>query len=162
MMTTMVQLPQTGKRGSPRKRPSGIEGDEGRAFALILKSIHIKSILPPKNHLYQNFKISAQGWTFLSIAFKCLCLNINVRSKIYERKKNRKKNCKCCPMPLFMHCTVGSLLAFSRAKKWHFECPDLRTESKNLAKHPPKWLGRHLGHAFPFSGEFQANFWKCF
>merc|ERR1712242_159545 len=46
---------------------------------------------------------------------------------------------------------------FSRAKKWHFECPDLRTESKNLAKHPPKWLGRHLGHAFPFSGEYQAN-----
>ena len=50
-----------------------------------------------------------------------------------------------------------ALLAFSRAKKWHFERPDLRTESKNLAKHPPKWLGRHLGHAFPFSGEYQAN-----
>ena len=46
---------------------------------------------------------------------------------------------------------------FSSAKKWHFERPDLRTESKNLAKHPPKWLGRHLGHAFPFSGEYQAN-----
>ena len=51
-----------------------------------------------------------------------------------------------------------ALLAFSRAKKWHFERPDLRTESKNLAKHPPKWLGRHLGHAFPFSGEYQAKF----
>ena len=50
-----------------------------------------------------------------------------------------------------------ALLAFSRAKKWHFERPNLRTESKNLAKHPPKWLGRHLGHAFPFSGEYQAN-----
>ena len=47
---------------------------------------------------------------------------------------------------------------FSRAKKWHFERPDLRTESKNLVKHPPKWLCRHLGHAFPFLGEYQANF----
>ena len=52
---------------------------------------------------------------------------------------------------------------FSSAKKWHFERPNLRTESKNLAKQPPKWLGRHLGHAFPFSAEYQANFWKsCF
>ena len=52
---------------------------------------------------------------------------------------------------------------FSRAKKWHFERPDLRTESKNLAKHPPKWLGRHSVHAFPFLAEYQANFWKsCF
>ena len=48
--------------------------------------------------------------------------------------------------------------AFSSAKKWHFERPNLRTESKNLAKHPPKWLGRHLGHAFPFLGEYRANF----
>ena len=45
---------------------------------------------------------------------------------------------------------------------WHFERPDLKTESKNLAKHPPKWLGRHLGHAFSFSGEYQANFWKSY
>ena len=52
---------------------------------------------------------------------------------------------------------------FSSAKKWHFERPHFKTESKNLAKHPPKWLGRHLGHAFPFSGEYQPNFWKsCF
>ena len=47
---------------------------------------------------------------------------------------------------------------FSSAQKWHFERPNLRTESKNLAKHPPKWWGRHLVHAFPFSGEYQANF----
>ena len=49
---------------------------------------------------------------------------------------------------------------FSSAKKWHFERPNLQTDSKNLAKHPPKWWGRHLVHAFPFSGEYQANFWK--
>ena len=49
---------------------------------------------------------------------------------------------------------------FSSAKKWHFERPNLRTDSKNLAKHPPKWWGRHLVHSFPFSGEYQANFWK--
>ena len=47
---------------------------------------------------------------------------------------------------------------FSSAKKWHFERPDLKTESKNLAKHPPKWLGRHLVHAFPFLGKYQ--FWR--
>ena len=46
------------------------------------------------------------------------------------------------------------------AKKWHFERPNLRTDSKTLAKLPPKWLGRHLVHAFPFSGEDQANFEK--
>ena len=61
------------------------------------------------------------------------------------------------PLKLYMR---RALLAFSRAKKWHFERPDLRTESKNLAKHPPKWLGRHLGHAFPFSGECQAKILK--
>ena len=49
---------------------------------------------------------------------------------------------------------------FSNAKKWHFERPSLRTDSKNPAKHPPKWWGRHLVHSFPFLGEFQANFWK--
>ena len=27
---------------------------------------------------------------------------------------------------------------FSSAKKWHFERPNLRTDSKNLTKHPPK------------------------
>ena len=49
---------------------------------------------------------------------------------------------------------------FSSAKKWHFERPNLRTDSKNLAKHPPKWWGRHLVHTFPFSSEYQANFEK--
>ena len=40
---------------------------------------------------------------------------------------------------------------------------NLRTGSKNLAKHHPKWWGRHLVHAFPFLAEYQANFWKsCF
>ena len=53
-----------------------------------------------------------------------------------------------------------ALLHFWSAKKWHFQRPNLRTDSKNLAKHPPKWWGRHLVHAFPFSGEYQANFWK--
>ena len=39
---------------------------------------------------------------------------------------------------------------FSSDKKWEFERPNLRTESKNLVKHPPKWWIRHLIHAFPF------------
>ena len=38
---------------------------------------------------------------------------------------------------------------------WHLKTG---TFGKNLAKHPPKWLSRHLGHAFPFPGEYQANF----
>ena len=68
-----------------------------------------------------------------------------------------------CPPPKKIGTWKRALLAFSRAKKRHFERPNLRTESKNLAKHPPKWLGRHLGNAFPFSGEYQAKFWKsCF
>ena len=48
----------------------------------------------------------------------------------------------------------------SSAKKWHFERPEPRTDPKNPAKHPPKWWGRHLAHSFPFSGEYEANFWK--
>ena len=36
--------------------------------------------------------------------------------------------------------------------------PDLKTEFKNLAKHPPKWWGRVLVHAFHFCGKYQANF----
>ena len=48
----------------------------------------------------------------------------------------------------------------SSAKKRHFERPEPRTDPKNPAKHPPKWWGRHLVHMFPFSGEYQANFWK--
>ena len=37
---------------------------------------------------------------------------------------------------------------FSSVKKRHFARPNLRTDSKNFAKHPPKWRGRHLFHAF--------------
>ena len=37
-----------------------------------------------------------------------------------------------------------------KRKKWHFERPNQRTDSKNLAKHPPKWWSKHLGQAFPF------------
>ena len=33
----------------------------------------------------------------------------------------------------FQKCPISS------AKKWHFERPNLRTDSKNFAKHPPKW-----------------------
>ena len=46
----------------------------------------------------------------------------------------------------------------SRAKKWHFERPNLRTDSKNPAKHPPKWLGRHLFHAFIIFGQVFSQF----
>ena len=45
-----------------------------------------------------------------------------------------------------------------KCQKWHFECPNLQTDPKNLAKHPPKWWGRVVVDAFPFSGEYQANF----
>ena len=30
---------------------------------------------------------------------------------------------------------------FSSAKKWHFKRPNLRTDSKNLAEHPPQFGG---------------------
>ena len=46
---------------------------------------------------------------------------------------------------------------FSSNKKWEFERPNLRTESKNLVKHPPKWWIRHLIHAFPFQGGIKPN-----
>ena len=49
---------------------------------------------------------------------------------------------------------------FSSAKKWHFECPNLRMESKNLAKHPPKWFIRHLVHAFSIFGRVSSQFLK--
>ena len=43
---------------------------------------------------------------------------------------------------------------------WHFERSDLRTESKNLAKHPPKWFIRHLVHAFSIFGRVSSQFLK--
>ena len=64
---------------------------------------------------------------------------------------------KSCPQKLD---NFDQKCPFSSAKKWHFEHPNLRTDSKNLAKHPSKWWGRHLVHAFPFLGEYQANFEK--
>ena len=58
---------------------------------------------------------------------------------------------------IFWHLKTGTF-----AKSTRFQVPkngpNLRTDSKNIAKHPPKWLSRHLGHAFPFSGEYRANF----
>ena len=45
-------------------------------------------------------------------------------------------------------------------KKWDFERPKLRTESKNLAKHPTKWWIRHLFRAFSIFGRELSKFWK--
>ena len=47
---------------------------------------------------------------------------------------------------------------FSSAKKWHFERPNLQTDSKNPAKHPPKWWMRHLIHAFVTFGWVLSRF----
>jgi len=47
---------------------------------------------------------------------------------------------------------------FSRDKKRDLERPKLRTEFKNLAKHPPKWWTRHLFHAFSIFGRALDEF----
>ena len=49
---------------------------------------------------------------------------------------------------------------FSSAKKWHFERPNLRKDSKNHAKQPPKWFIRHLVHAFSIFGRVSSQFLK--
>ena len=49
---------------------------------------------------------------------------------------------------------------FSSAKKWHFGRPNLRTDSKNPAKHPPKWWTRHLIHVFITFGWILSQFLK--
>ena len=58
-----------------------------------------------------------------------------------------------------------------KCKKWHFERPNLRKDSKNHAKQPPKWFIRHLVHAFSIFGRvssqflkimFLEAFWNCF
>ena len=43
------------------------------------------------------------------------------------------------------------------SKIWALEVPFFGTWKRALL---PKWWGRHLVHAFPFLGEYQANFWK--
>ena len=43
-------------------------------------------------------------------------------------------------------------------KKWDFERPNLRTDSGNPAKHPPKWWGRHLFHVFTIFGRVLSKF----
>ena len=65
---------------------------------------------------------------------------------ILARKWKRMNFCQKCP--------------FSSAKTWHFERPNLRTDSKNLAKHPPKWFIRHLVHAFSIFGRVSSQFLK--
>ena len=47
--------------------------------------------------------------------------------------------------------------AFSSAKKWHFEHPNLRTESKNLAKHPPKMVGKTFGSCVSIFGRVSSQ-----
>ena len=39
-------------------------------------------------------------------------------------------------------------LPIFKCQKWHFGRPNLKTDSKKTAKHPPKWWIRHLIHAF--------------
>ena len=49
---------------------------------------------------------------------------------------------------------------FSSAKKWHFGRPNLRTDSKNPAKHPQKWWNRYLIHAFITFEWVLSQFWE--
>ena len=66
-----------------------------------------------------------------------------------QLRKSSKKEwtlCQKCP--------------FSSAKTWHFERPNLRTDSKKLAKHPPKWFIRHLVHGFSIFGRVSSQFLK--
>ena len=83
--------------------------------------------------------------------------NISIKIKIINKmmcpigcpEKKMGKN-----MEFFQKCP------FSSAKKWHFERPNQRTDSKNLAKHPPKWFIRHLVHAFSIFGRVSSQFLK--
>ena len=68
------------------------------------------------------------------------------RSKSCFLSREKRHFCRKCP--------------FSRDKKWDLERPKLRTEFKNLAKHPPKWWTRHLFHAFSIFGRALDKFWK--
>ena len=49
---------------------------------------------------------------------------------------------------------------FSRAKKWHLQRRNLGKDSTNLAKHPPKWWGRHLFHVFSIFGWVLSKYRK--
>ena len=89
---------------------------------------------------------------FISVIFWCQVDKLNRRDFLQCRSKiglNQK-----CP--------------FSNDKKWDFKRLNLKTDSKNLAKHTPKWWTIHLVHAFHISGKYQANFayfqsfWSCF
>ena len=52
----------------------------------------------------------------------------------------------------------GQKCPYSSDKKWDFECPNLRIDSGNPAKHPPKWWGRHLFHVFTIFGQVLSKF----
>ena len=58
---------------------------------------------------------------------------------------------------IFWHLKTGTFAKSARLQVPK-NGPEPRTDPKNPAKHPPKWWGRHLDHAFPFSGEYQAKF----
>ena len=57
-------------------------------------------------------------------------------------------------------CKVCQKCPFSSAKNGTSSGPILRTDSKNLANHPPKWFTRHLVHAFSIFGRVSSQFLK--
>ena len=67
---------------------------------------------------------------------------------------------------IFWHLKMGTLAKSARFQVskngTSKERPNLRKDSKNLAKHLPKWWGRHLGRAFLFLGRYQVNFEKSY
>ena len=63
---------------------------------------------------------------------------------------------------IFWHLKTGTLakVPVFKCQIRDFERPNPRTDSKTPAKHPPKWLDRHLFHAFIIFGRVFGQFWK--
>ena len=146
---TLVALPFSPQSSKSSSLVLGL-GEKRNYVAISWKSWKRDSLLKRLKHKHRPWLFFRM---FSHMYFLCLIKKFRGRgatlgwvmfSRVCQKTKNISDHlallvCQKCP--------------FSSAKKWHFERPNLTTDSKNLAKHPPKWLGRHLGHAFPFSGE---------
>ena len=110
-------------------------------------------------HKWINDHIKEKHQTVIMLCV--ILISLGQKNKIFEFFFGHRRACSgWLEEPKKQFSNFWQKCPFSSAKKWHFERSEPRTDPQNPAKHPPKWWGRHLDQAFPFSGEYQAKFWK--
>ena len=97
-----------------------------------------------------------------------LCDGLFSLGLIWRQQKSRRKVENSLVVQI-AHAQVPSVLVHflsgrsalgQKVGVFDFERPNLTMDSGNPTKHPPKWLVRHLFHAFIIFGQVFGQFWK--